>query len=86
MLRALAQSTPPILRAIPPQSSPHAEIQLGAAEISLRDLGQLTKSILLLDGLVNDPVEIVGNGRVIARGQLCSLDGKVSVKISEVPQ
>jgi flagellar motor switch protein FliN/FliY len=60
------------------------EIQLGCAQLPLRELGKLRASVLLLDRAADDPVDLVVDNRLIARGQLMSMHGHVAVRVTEV--
>lgn len=60
-------------------------IELGRAEILIEDILKLREgSIVSLDKLAGDPVDIVANGRLVARGELLVIDGKFGVRLSEV--
>jgi flagellar motor switch protein FliN/FliY len=58
---------------------------IGSSEISLHDAANLTqKSLLPLGSTVNDPVDIVVNGQLIARGKLVVVDDSYGVQITEL--
>src|SRR4029079_8143355 len=60
-------------------------IELGRAEVLIEDLLKLREgSVVALDKLAGDPVDIVANGRLVARGELLVIDGKFGVGLSEV--
>lgn len=60
-------------------------IELGRAEILIEDVLKLREgSVVSLDKLAGDPVDIVANGRLVARGELLVIDGKFGVRLSEV--
>jgi len=60
-------------------------IELGRAEILIEELLKLREgSVVSLDKLAGDPVDIVANGRLVARGELLVIDGKFGVRLSEV--
>jgi flagellar motor switch protein FliN len=60
-------------------------IELGRAEILIEDLLKLREgSVVALDKLAGDPVDIVANGRLVGRGELLVVDGKFGVRLSEV--
>lgn len=59
-------------------------IVLGGTQISLADVRRLEiGSVLLLDRGVSEPVEVLVNQNLVARGELFVLDGRYCVKISE---
>ena len=60
-------------------------IELGRAELLIEDVLKLREgSVVSLDQRAGDPVDIVANGRLIARGELLVVDGKFGVRLSEV--
>jgi flagellar motor switch protein FliN/FliY len=60
-------------------------IELGRAEILIEDVLKLREgSVVSLNKLAGDPVDIVANGRLVARGELLVIDGKFGVRLSEV--
>ena len=64
------------------------QVYLGSASVPIADLMKLGRgAILSLDHDIGDPVDVVVNGRVIARGELVALDddpSKVGVKLTEI--
>lgn len=62
-------------------------VELGTSRMLLRDVLQLGKgSVVDLDRHPNDPVDILVNGRLIARGDLASDDERLAVRIVELVQ
>ena len=60
-------------------------IELGRTEILIEDVLKLREgSVVELDKLAGDPVDIIANGRLVARGELLVIDGKFGVRLSEV--
>lgn len=62
-------------------------ISVGKARPLLSDLVKLRRdSVLSLDSKIEDPVEIIVGGRVIARGELQELDetGRLGVRLTDV--
>lgn len=60
-------------------------IELGRTEILIEEILKLREgSVVALDKLAGDPVDIVANGRLVARGELLVIDGKFGVRLSEV--
>jgi flagellar motor switch protein FliN len=60
-------------------------VSIGSAQLPLRDVVKLTTgSIVELDRLVSDPVDILVNNRVIARGEVVIIEGNYGVRILQV--
>lgn len=60
-------------------------IELGRTELLIEDVLKLREgSVVSLDKLAGDPVDIIANGRLVARGELLVIDGKFGVRLSEV--
>ncbi len=60
-------------------------ISFGRAEVPLKDVLKLTTgSIVELNREIGDPVEVIVNNCVIARGEVVTLEGNFGVRIQEV--
>ena len=60
-------------------------IELGRVRVRLTDLLQMSEgSVLELDKLAGDPVDVVVNDRVVARGEVVVLNQKFAVRVSQV--
>ncbi len=60
-------------------------VSFGRAELPLRDVLKLTTgSIVELNRGLNDPVEVIVNNCVIARGEVVVIDGNYGVRIQEI--
>lgn len=60
---------------------------VGAAEITVGELVNAKDGqVLKLDRRVDQAVDLLIEGRVVARGQLVALDGQFAIRISELPQ
>lgn len=60
-------------------------VSLGGANIPLHTLSNLgSGSMVTLDRPVDDPVDIVVNDRVVARGEMVVVDGCYGVRILEI--
>ena len=82
----------------PPHVPPHldaimripvaVQVFLGSASMPIADLMKLGRgAVVALDHDIADPVDVVVNGRVIARGELVALDddpSKIGVKLTEI--
>jgi flagellar motor switch protein FliN len=61
-------------------------VLLGRTQLCLRDIAQLgSGSVVELDCSPNDPVEIIVNDRVIARGEVVVVAGNYAVRITGIP-
>jgi flagellar motor switch protein FliN/FliY len=57
-------------------------IEIGRTQIKIRDLLNLTKdSIIDLNKQAGDPVDIYANGKLIARGNIITANGKYCVRL-----
>jgi len=60
-------------------------ILLGRTALSLRDIAQLGNgSVVELDCAPDDPVEIIVNDRVIARGEVVVVSGNYGVRVTRI--
>ena len=60
-------------------------VSFGKTNLQIREVLKLnTGSIVELDRLVTDPVEVIVNDCVIARGEVVVVDGNYGVRISQL--
>ncbi len=60
-------------------------IRFGETEMLLEDVIKLgVGSVIELNSAVDDPVELVVNGRCFARGEVVTVDGFYGVRITEI--
>lgn len=60
-------------------------LRFGTTRMTLQDLTSLSSgSVIEFDGGLNDPVEVLVNGRVIARGEAVIVQDSYAVRISEI--
>ena len=60
-------------------------IELGRTDILIEDVLKLREgSVVALDKFSGDPVDIMANGRLVARGELLVIEGKFGVRLSEI--
>lgn len=65
----------------------NATLRFGQRQLSLREILELTTgSVVELDRQVDEPVELVLDGRVVARGEAVIIDGNYGIRITEVLQ
>ncbi|MCX8255531.1 Flagellar motor switch protein FliN [Beijerinckiaceae bacterium RH AL1] len=64
------------------------QVFLGSASMPIADLMKLGRgAIVALDHAISDPVDVVVNGRIIARGELVAMDddpSRIGVKLTEI--
>jgi flagellar motor switch protein FliN len=74
------------LTAVPaPNTELGLRIELGRTHISREDGLKLSKgSVVPLDKMANDPVDVFVNGRLIARGEVVVLNESLCVRIAEI--
>jgi flagellar motor switch protein FliN/FliY len=60
-------------------------VEIGASRLLLRDVLQLGKgSVVELDRDTGEPADILVNGRLIARGDVSTVDDRMVIRIVEV--
>lgn len=60
-------------------------VELGRVRLSVRDLLRLTDgSVVELDRVVGAPVDVLVNGRLVARGDVVVVDDELGVRITEL--
>lgn len=60
-------------------------IELGRSNLTVRELAQLTcDDVIELDRLASQPLDVLAGGRVIARGEVVVVDGRVSLRVTEL--
>ena len=60
-------------------------VEVGSARMLMREVLELGNgSVVELDRGVNDPVDVLVNGRLVARGDLTSVDERLAVRIVEL--
>ena len=80
----LARLPAPIAQAIANLSVP-VSVVVGAVQMPLCDLLELSQgAILTLDQQVGEYVDVVVAGRVVARGELVNVDGRLGVRVTEI--
>ncbi len=61
------------------------KIELGRAKMNLDEILQLRRgSVVTLDKLAGDPVDVYVNGRLVARGEVLVLNDNFCVRIAEL--
>jgi flagellar motor switch protein FliN/FliY len=62
-------------------------LRFGQRQLALREVMELTSgSVIELDRQVDEPVELLLEGKVIARGEAVVIDGNYGLRVTEVPQ
>ena len=79
--RPAASSTAPLLMGV----KLPIRVLVGRARLPLRDIVRLgSGSVVELDCSPDDPVEIIVNDRVIARGEIVVVDGNYGVRVTHI--
>lgn len=60
-------------------------VRIGQTQKSIDEVGDFTKgTIIELDSLANEPVDILVNGNLMARGDVVVVDDNFAVRITEI--
>jgi flagellar motor switch protein FliN len=63
----------------------NVQIELGRAELLIDEVMSMRKGVVIpLDKLAGDPIDIMVNGRLLARGEVLVLNDKFCVRIVEI--
>lgn len=87
--RLLAASDVSLIDATNPlhQVKTPVSVCVGSVVLSIGELLNAQKDqVLKLDSLVQDPVDLLVEGKVIARGVLVAMDDHFAVRITDVPE
>lgn len=65
----------------------NVSLRFGQRKLPLREVLELTSgSVIELDRMVDDPVELLLDGKVVARGEAVIVDGNYGLRVTEIPQ
>jgi flagellar motor switch protein FliN/FliY len=65
----------------------NVSLRFGQRQLPLRDLLELASgSVVELDRQVDDPVELLLDGKLVARGEVVIVDGNYGLRVTDVPQ
>ena len=65
----------------------NVSLRFGQRQLPLREVLELASgSVIELDRKVDDPVELLLDGKVIARGEAVIVDGNYGLRVTDVPQ
>tara|TARA_A100001015_G_C15042734_1_gene740922 strand:- start:2499 stop:2984 length:486 start_codon:yes stop_codon:yes gene_type:complete len=60
-------------------------VELGRSTVSLKEIFELTEgSIIELDRLVGEPLDLVVNGQVVAKGEVVAIDNNFGLRITSI--
>ena len=63
----------------------HLSVELGRTRISIRNLLQLAHgSVVELDGLVGEPLDVLVNGTLIAQGEVVVVNDKFGIRLTDI--
>jgi flagellar motor switch protein FliN/FliY len=65
----------------------NVSLRFGQRQLPLHEVLELVSgSVVELDRQVDDPVELLLDGKVIARGEAVIVDGNYGLRVTEIPQ
>jgi flagellar motor switch protein FliN/FliY len=65
----------------------NVSLRFGQRQLPLRELLELSSgSVIELDRMVDEPVELFLDGKLIARGEAVIVDGNYGLRVTEIPQ
>jgi len=65
----------------------NVSLRFGQRQMPLREVLELaTGSVIELDRQVDEPVELLLDGKVIARGEAVIVDGNYGLRVTEIPE
>lgn len=65
----------------------NVSLRFGQRLLPLREVLELTSgSVVELDRMVDEPVELLLDGKVVARGEAVIVDGNYGLRVTEIPQ
>ena len=65
----------------------NVSLRFGQRQMPLREVLELASgSVIELDRQVDEPVELLLDGKVIARGEAVIVDGNYGLRVTEIPQ
>jgi flagellar motor switch protein FliN len=65
----------------------NVSLRFGQRQLPLRDVLELNSgSVIELDRMVDEPVELLLDGKLIARGEAVIVDGNYGLRVTEIPQ
>ena len=60
-------------------------LEVGGSEMAIRDLLQLQQgAVVELDRQAGEPLDVLVNGRLIARGEVVVVDDKLGIRLTEI--
>ena len=63
----------------------HITVELGRTKISIRNLLQLAHgSVVELDGLAGEPMDVLVNGTLIAQGEVVVVNDKFGIRLTDI--
>lgn len=63
----------------------HVSVELGRAKVVIKDLLQLGQgSVLELDKLAGEPLEVLVNGKLVARGEVVVVNEKFGIRLTDI--
>ena len=73
------------LRAVLSDVDVQVRVELGSSKLNVKDVLKLNSgSVVALDSLVGDPVNVFVNDRLVARGEVLVVHDNFAIRITEV--
>lgn len=68
-----------------PRNRLNVRIELGRARLPAERAAELVQgSVVTLESLIDEPVDVVVDGRLVARGEVLVLEGSFCIRITEL--
>lgn len=63
----------------------HVSVELGRSQISLKEIFELSEgSIIELERMVGEPLDLVVNGQVVAQGEVVAIDNNYGLRVTGI--
>ena len=60
-------------------------VELGRAQMRLRDVLDLAEdSVVMLDRLIDEPLDVMVNGKLIAKGEVVVIDENFGIRVTDI--
>jgi flagellar motor switch protein FliN/FliY len=85
--RTLAEPQAPLVRTNPLHAlRARLEVRVGEVALTVGELMQAREhQVLVLDRTLDDAVDLLLQGQVVARGELVAMEGRFALRITELP-
>ena len=84
-LKAPSEPTEPVNQSVFKNIPVTVSVELGRSHISLKEVLELSEgSIIELQRLVGEPLDLVVNGQIVAQGEVVAIDNNYGLRITNV--